>query len=212
MLHRDMGHIFRQPFSPNGFSLLELLVVVAIIGALAAIGVIVYADYTASVRAETTKAHSREAAYVFQIDRFGAGNGINVGLADNLTCKDYVGDKVNDLNDTVGKNLFDPTDMLPYFHGNVAATAAEWNSGANSVSRDNATNRLTFPAGKVLVYCSDPENQFKNSRVISCACDELDGWCETDGSWDDFRTANPGFDFARDAMPNAVPLCPHPNS
>ena len=167
MLHRDMGHIFRQPFSPNGFSLLELLVVVAIIGALAAIGVIVYADYTASVRAETTKAHSREAAYVFQIDRFGAGNGINVGLADNLTCKDYVGDKVNDLNDTVGKNLFDPTDMLPYFTATpLHGCGMEFRRQQRFARQRN--KQADFSSRQGSCHCSDPET---SSRIpaISCA-------------------------------------------
>ena len=78
----------------KGFSLIELLVVVAIIGILAAVGVVAYNGYTASARVNSTKSiYSQVQKYISsEIQKCNMGE--TTVMNDYLTCSNKTGSTV----------------------------------------------------------------------------------------------------------------------
>ena len=78
----------------NGFNLIELLVVVAIIGILAAVGVVAYNGYTASAKASATKANFN------LVRKFVASETMKCALGES-----HIMEKTIDCSATAGSNF-----------------------------------------------------------------------------------------------------------
>ena len=179
----------------RGFSLIELLVVVAIIGVLAGAGVVGYQAYINGVRGDTINASRAQVSkavtenmFVLSNDLTGPG-WLDAAGATN-TCVQYVDALVRDLNQNFD-NVFDPTDTMPYFNGhrdpNDVANFPEWTSGAINAERVLSTDPeggwiASVPGGKTIIFCADPVADPDSTRVVICANNEPDSVDTTD-SW-----------------------------
>ena len=77
----------------KGFSLIELLVVVAIIGILAAVGVVAYNGYTKAAKANATKANHVQVVKIIQMEimRCSLGEEPKLSYGINLKCDEISG-------------------------------------------------------------------------------------------------------------------------
>ena len=117
----------------KGFTLLELLVVVAIIGILAAVGVVAYNGYTAAAKVNTTKTiHAQAVKYISaEIQKCSLGETKFMGT--NQSCPPTAAKAVTGAVATM-------TDKNPYSTANNAIrSSSSFNEGYVSLSATNAT-------------------------------------------------------------------------
>lgn len=166
----------------TGFSLIELLVVVAIIGILAAVGIAAYQVYISTTRDAVTINSQDFVQRAIDIDVTALQNSVNVrsDFAQNFPadafCSQYLNRVVDEINTNEEKtNDFTNTALL--CDGNGLMNDQITNpSNTNFGNSDN----VSIPRGNIMVACQDPNARVNSTGFgfYTCSCSGRD-FCTT---------------------------------
>lgn len=158
-----------------GFSLIELLVVVAIIGVLAGVGGFAYLAYVDGVKSDRLISETQQLARAVDQDITAIASGMQgdtmgFSASRSTTCFDYVNSLVGQLN-SERQNIFNAE----------ASYAVNGHCLVNRAESESSIPRVAM--GQVSVSCADPD-QALNQRVAESAGDAFNVSicaCQNDG-------------------------------
>ena len=168
----------------RGFSLVELLIVVAIIGILGAVGVVGYQGYIDSTKEEVTLDNASTVDRAFTHDVIVIDNKITDGRTALATdqnniisrendCIEYVAAAVDSLNAT-HKNAYD--DTVPYavsLHLEAQWANNSVATGTNGETREAPLNVAKLKQGQLGLQCANacsPISDSSNFYIRRCSC------------------------------------------
>ena len=171
----------------SGFSLIELLVVVAIIGILAAVGVVGYQGYIDSTKDEATAANLNSVARALETDfialkeDIGQGSDLLGANGASAACRVHANAVVDYMNLTKEHvSQFDKSCTLA-FNGNKAANSYASSNITSSCPVAKNGSLVKVPRGRLMVACTDNNATVTDStfKLYTCACVGEDE-CETE--------------------------------
>jgi len=107
----------------KGFTLIELMIVVAIIGILAAIAIPAYSDYTK--RAKVTELVTAGSACKASVSEFFQAQGVFPANIDEAGCSATTTDKISGIDLEADSGVITVTSAIPAVSGNYVLTPAE---------------------------------------------------------------------------------------
>lgn len=200
-----------------GFSLIELLVVVAIIGILAAVGTVGYQGYIDNTKDQAAKANLNIMSRAVEQDNLairenlGGASDINQGITSSSTCLAQVDNIVNHVNNVEGGRnpfnqncfrAFNGNRLMSYYTSSALPTMQTWGltSVGNSpsisacsfeppVNAASAAKYVTVPRGAIMIACVSSIATVDSSdyKLYQCACTGESEGCKTTDI--DFYTA-----------------------
>ena len=186
--------------SKHGFSLIELLVVVAIIGILAAVGVVGYNGYIEATKDETAKANLNIMARAITQDtlsieeNLGGATELNTGITTNSSCLAQVDSIVNHVNNVdEGRNphrencyrVFNGNRLLNNYTSAANANMTSWGLTSTAATPSvsacgfveptvaaSAAKFVTVPRGAIMVACVSSCALVGSAdyKIYQCAC------------------------------------------
>lgn len=160
----------------TGFSLLELLVVVAIIGILAAIGTIGYGQYINSTKKATLDTNRENLSHLLATEL--NANELKDANTKYANCYELV-EKIVKENNKSSKNVYTSETIPTYINGHHSCKFTR----TDPLSCPDDLNDFTFKKGQYFVMCANPAASPAESQIITCSCESDNCQTETDPAY-----------------------------
>jgi len=194
-------------YRSTGFSLVELLVSVAIIGILATAGTVGYLSYIEASKDEASIADAEAVNRIVDTDsqsidmELNATSTLNESITTESICRDQADQIVFELNTTQNKTSHHDDNCPFAFNGNRAWNSLHHNDTANSVDYFSAcavtttTDTIEVPRGRMMVGCADASATVSSAgyKLFTCLCSGEDSCTTTNVETDCTGNSNHGF-------------------